>query len=205
MTALNRILLVRHGETVGQSSIRYYGSTDVPLSQHGREQMRRLARRLPSDVPPLVLSSPMMRAWQSARLVAPHASIRLRDELREIDFGRWEGLTAEEIRARDPILFEDWRAKRPGFEFPGGERRAHLQARVDRVTEDLLASGRSGALVVAHKAVVRAVARRVAGEELPEDLPALAGCIQLTRDVGGHWFVGRHSSDPREDGTAAAT
>lgn len=205
MTALNRILLVRHGETVGQSSIRYHGSTDVPLSERGREQMRRLARRLPSDVPPLVLSSPLMRAWQSARLLAPHASIRLLDELREIDFGRWEGLTAEEIRARDPVLFEDWRSKRAGFEFPGGERRAHLQARVDRVVEGLLESGRSGALIVAHKAVARAVARRVVGEELPDDLPALASLVQLTRDPGGHWFAGRHSSDPREDEIGSST
>ena len=205
MTAMNRILLVRHGETVGQSSIRYYGSTDIPLSGHGREQIRLLARRLPSDVPPLVLSSPLMRAWQSARLLAPHARVQLLDELREIDFGRWEGLTAEEIRSRDPILFEDWRSRRPGFEFPGGERRAHLQARVDRVSQGLLASGCSGALVVAHKAVLRAIARRVVGEELPDDLPALADCIQITRDAGDRWFVGRHGSDPRQDeGPAAA-
>jgi broad specificity phosphatase PhoE len=192
MSSLNRIVLVRHGETVGESSTRYYGATDVALSDLGREQVRRAALSLPGDAFPLVLTSPLSRAWESARLVAPSGSIRLLDELREIDFGQWEGLNAAEIRARDPIRFEDWQEKRPGFEFPGGERRAQFQARVDRAVDGMLAAEVSSILVVVHKGVIRAITRRVVGEELPDGHPELGGIVQLTRDVTGQWFVGRN-------------
>ena len=205
MSTLNRIVLVRHGETVGESSARYYGATDVPLSELGREQVRRAALAVPGDAFPLVLTSPLSRAWESARLVARSGSIRLIDELREIDFGHWEGLSADEIRARDPIRFEDWQRKRPGFEFPGGERRADFQARVDRAVEGMFEAGVASVLVVVHKGVIRAIARRVAGEELPEGLPELGGMVQLTRDAGGRWFAGRNGSTPHpptRDGSA---
>ena len=64
MTALNRIVLVRHGETVGQSSIRYYGATAVALSARGREQVREAALALPGAAFDLVLTSPLSRAWE---------------------------------------------------------------------------------------------------------------------------------------------
>ena len=195
-SALNRIVLVRHGETVGESSVRYYGSTDVALSDLGREQARQARLALPGDDFPLFVTSPLARAWESARIVFPHAPARLLDELREIDFGDWEGLSADEIRARDPVRYEDWQQKRPGFEFPGGERRADFQARVDRAVDAMLASGVSSALAVVHKGVIRAIARRVTGVELPADAPPLGGLVQLTRRPSGVWELGRHGSVP---------
>ena len=194
MTTLNRIVLVRHGETVGQSSIRYYGATDVALSDRGREQVREAALALPGDAFDLVLTSPLSRAWESARMLAPNGAVRILDEFREIDFGRWEGLTADEIRARDPIRYQDWQQGRPGFEYPDGERRADFQARVDRAGEAMGAGGLRSILVVVHKGVIRAIVRKVVGEELAEGLPELGGSVQLTRDVSGRWFVGRHGN-----------
>ena len=194
MTVLNRIVLVRHGETVGQSSIRYYGATDVALSDRGREQVREAALALPGEAFGLVLTSPLSRAWESARMLAPDGSVRLLDEFREIDFGQWEGLTADEIRARDPIRYQDWQQGRPGFEYPGGERRADFQARVDLAVEAICAGGLRSILVVVHKGVIRAIVRKVAGEELAEGLPTLGGIVQLTRDVSGRWFVGRRGN-----------
>lgn len=194
MVALNRIVLVRHGETVGQSSLRYYGATDVALSALGREQVRRVAWELPGDAFGLVLTSPLRRAWQSARLVAPGGPVRLLADLREIDFGLWEGLTADEIRARDPIRCEDWQRGDPGFEYPGGERRADFEARVGRAVDGMLESGFSSLLVVVHKGVIRAIVRKVVGEELSPGRPELGGIVQVTRDVSGRWFVGRRGN-----------
>ncbi len=196
MSLLNRIVLVRHGETVGESSIRYYGATDVALSDLGREQVRRARLALPGDGFDLVLTSPLSRAWESARIVHPEGGIRLVAELREIDFGDWEGLTAEEIRARDPVRYEDWQRKRSGFEFPGGERRADFQRRIDTAVDGMLSSGFSSLLVVVHKGVIRAIARRLLAAELPEGEPQLGGLVQLTRRANGEWFAGRTSSDP---------
>lgn len=197
MSLLNRIVLVRHGETVGESSIRYYGATDVPLSERGRRQARAARLALPGDAFGLLFSSPLSRAWEFARLVHPDAPVRLLDELREIDFGDWEGLTAEEIRARDPVRYEDWRQRRPGFEFPGGERRADFEARVARAADTMLASGVSSALVVVHKGVIRTLVRRLSGEELGDGDPPLGGVLQLTRRASGAWWLGRnHSGRP---------
>jgi broad specificity phosphatase PhoE len=197
MATLNRIVLIRHGETVGDSSVRYYGRTDVALSDRGREQVRQAALALPGDAFPLVLTSPLARAWQSARIAAPRRRMLLLDELREVDFGEWEGLTAEEIRARDPVRFEEWRQRRPGFAYPGGERTADFQARVDRAVEGMRASGVASILVVVHKGVIRAITRRLARVELPPEQPALGALLQLTRDVSDRWFVGRRG-EPRD-------
>ena len=73
MIRCERLILVRHGETEGESSIRYHGITDVPLSEPGREQMRLAARaieRLRSDVDfGKVFSSPLVRASEGARII----------------------------------------------------------------------------------------------------------------------------------------
>jgi len=197
MATTNRIVLVRHGETVGQSSIRYFGATDVALSQRGREQMREAALALPGNAFPLVVSSPLSRAWESARIVAPRgSSLRLLSELREVDFGEWEGLTAQEIQARDPVRFEDWRAGRDGFAYPGGECRADFEARVGRAVAAMLEIGAHSILVVVHKGVIQTIVRGLTDCELGPESPPLGGMLQLTREPGGGWSVGRPASYP---------
>jgi broad specificity phosphatase PhoE len=107
MSKLHRIVMIRHGETVGNSSVRYHGSSDLALSDTGREQLRRAAQRLRTEFFDAIVASPLRRSWQGAAIVAPGASIRLEDDFREVHFGRWEGMTAEEIRASDPMLYQD--------------------------------------------------------------------------------------------------
>ncbi len=63
MSKLRRIVLVRHGETVGNSSVRFHGSGDVALSDEGRRQMRETAFRLRSEIFDLVMASPLQRSW----------------------------------------------------------------------------------------------------------------------------------------------
>lgn len=193
---LRRILLVRHGETDGQSSVRYHGSSDVDLSARGQAQMRATARRLGVQRIDLVVASPLKRSWRSAALLARGAPVRLEAGLREIHFGRWEGLSREEIRATDPTLFEDWQSGREGFEFPEGERRAAFRERVGRALDSLLASDANSALLVLHKGVIREIVRRLAGEELGSEEPALGEPLVLTRRPDGSWFRGQHSSNP---------
>jgi len=194
---VNRILLVRHGETEGESSIRYHGSADVALSDEGRAHMREARRGLPGgDLYDFVVSSPMQRAWESAEILAPGLPIQLEADFREIDFGRWEGLTAEEIEARDPVLFADWRDGSEGFEYPGGERRADFRARVQRGLERLLGGPSRGAIVVAHKGVLRTIAELLTGESPEGDGLVLGGMVQVTRRADGAWYIGRNSSNP---------
>lgn len=174
-----RLVMVRHGETVGNSSIRYHGRTDVALSELGRNQMRAAREWLAEqgktrDFSP-VFTSPLVRAAEGARIIAgEHVAAFVIEEFVEVDFGLFEGLTAEEIAERYPEEFRGWNVDRlaPDFVYPGGESRAAFTARVARGTLRMLAqwhgargSGRTGAsaLLVAHRGVLRAVGRELAG------------------------------------------
>jgi broad specificity phosphatase PhoE len=192
---LSRIVLVRHGETAGQSSIRYYGATDVPLSGLGRAQALAARDLIPGETFEAVWSSTLSRAWESARIIAPNHSVRLEADFREIHFGRWEGLTREEIEVVDPALFADWQTRKPGFEFPDGETRPDFRRRIDRGLARLRASGVQSALVVAHKGVVRTLLELVTHHTLESEMPALGGVIHASRDAGGDWSTGRVGSD----------
>jgi broad specificity phosphatase PhoE len=203
MSRLRRLVLVRHGETDGDSSVRFHGSGDVALSDSGRTQMREVARRLRGEPIEAVVSSPLRRAWEAAWIAGGGAQVRLEADFREIHFGRWEGLTREEIEATDPVLYRDWQSKDAGFEFPSGERRADFRARVERGLEGLLASRASHVLVVVHKGVIRAICESLLGRGPEAGQLELGGVIALTRDAGGSWFEGRRGSDPEGVNQAA--
>ena len=201
MTQLRRIVLLRHGNTVGNSHERFHGSGDVALSDEGRQQVRAAGRRLATEVFEVVAASPLRRAWQSAALLCGGAPVLLVPEFREIDFGRWEGLTAEEIEAQDPVLYRAWREGAPDFEFPGGERRAAFRERVVKGLAALERTGAENALVVAHRGVIRALAQHLLGEPLQKP-PELGELVSFTRD-GERWFLGRRGSNPPALGAAA--
>jgi len=196
MSSLRRIVLIRHGETDGESSIRFHGATDVGLSPLGREQIKRVARELGPEPVDRVVASPLRRAWQSAWIVGRGAPVQLEPEFREVDFGRWEGLTREEIERADPVLAREWQGGSEAFEHPGGESVRDFRTRVRRGLDRLLASGARSALVVTHKGVIRTIAETLTGEALSAGEPALGGVVNLTRDGEDGWFVGRRSSDP---------
>ncbi|MEO1936492.1 MAG: histidine phosphatase family protein [Myxococcales bacterium] len=192
---MSRLILVRHGETAGQSSIRYYGATDVPLSELGRNQARQARERIPGETFETVWASSLCRAWESAQIIAPKHPVRVEFDFREIDFGRWEGLTREEIEVADPALYADWQAKKSGFDFPEGERRVDFRHRIERGLMRLRQTGASSALVVAHKGVVRTLLELVSGQTIGAELPTLGGVIHVSRDAGGVWATGRTGSD----------
>lgn len=189
-----RLILVRHGETEGESSIRYHGRTDVALSELGRDQMRRAARAIETSHGGVnfarVFSSPLVRASEGARIVAGEsASPAMIDEFAEVHFGLFEGLTADEIRARYPDEFARWNIDRlaPSYTYPEGESRADFTNRVERGLERMLAAWtpRDGvALLVAHRGVIRAIVRKLTRREPVVEL----GSIHILR-FEGDWHA----------------
>ena len=193
----SRLILVRHGETEGESSIRYHGRTDVALSDLGRAQMRRAGRAIEThrraDNFARVFSSPLVRASEGARIVAgDSAQLVTIDEFAEVHFGLFEGLTAAEIRERYPDEFARWNADRlaPSYTFPEGESRAAFTDRVERGLERMLAlwtpriDADDDALLVAHRGVIRAIVRKLTPKDLVVDL----GSIHILR-FDGDWHV----------------
>ena len=196
MSKLQRIVLVRHGETIGESSVRFHGASDVALSDAGRQQMRDLARTLGRECFDLVVASPLRRAWEGAWLMSGGAPVRLEPDFREIDFGRWEGLTKQEIAERDPELHQQWESQGLSFDFPGGEARAAFRERTLAALERLKQSGATSALVVAHKGTVRTVAEALLGAPASSGDPELGSALGLSRGSDGTWREGRRGSNP---------
>ena len=189
MAALQRLILVRHGETEGESSIRYHGRNDVALSETGRAQMQVAAREIDLAVVDRVVGSSLLRARESAQIVAPGFEVVLEDDLREVHFGRWEGLTAGEIKDQDPEIFARWQKSLSGFDYPEGERRADFLARVRSGIERSLPSPGEAetVLVVAHKGVIRVAVAHLSGKELADGEPPLGSVRILERQEPGAW------------------
>ena len=129
---MTRLLLVRHGNTTLNSAERFWGQTDVALSEEGTWQAEQLRDRLAGDTIDTIYASPLSRALTTAEIIAlPHQrEIIPCPELREIDFGEIEGLAYAEINERYPDFarqLADWHA-RPRF--PGGESHDELNQRV---------------------------------------------------------------------------
>lgn len=105
-----RILLVRHGSTRLTLEDRFAGSHDEPLSPDGHAQVRGLRDRLAQVEIAAVYASPMTRTLETASVLAsPHAiEVQAEPALREIDYGRWEGLTRDEVRGRFAREYELW-------------------------------------------------------------------------------------------------
>jgi broad specificity phosphatase PhoE len=103
-----RLVLVRHGESVLGREGRYAGTLDTPLTPKGRRQIRGLREQFERLRPDLVFSSDLIRCRETASLLAPGRNIYPSRSLRELNFGAWEGLTAEECRLRDPERFDRW-------------------------------------------------------------------------------------------------
>jgi alpha-ribazole phosphatase len=164
------LLLVRHAEVARNARGRCFGRLDVLLSDEGREQARALAARLSHEAVAAVVSSPRVRARDTATAIAePHGlAVSTLDELSELDFGALEGLTYDEIAATWPELYEQWMTQPTAVEFTEGERFADLQVRAAEAVARLRESY-EGRIVVAvtHAGVVRTIVAAALG--MPED------------------------------------
>jgi broad specificity phosphatase PhoE len=150
------VLLVRHGETEWSRSGQHTGSTDLPLLEEGRRDAEALGRRLDGRSFELVLGSPMARARETAALAGLGGTVEITDDLRELGYGSYEGLTTAEIRAERP----GWDLWRDGA--PGGEPLAAAAERVDRVLARAAAAGGDVALF-AHGHILRIAGARWLG------------------------------------------
>jgi broad specificity phosphatase PhoE len=146
------ILLVRHGETDWNVERRVQGHTDQPLNETGRVQARALADDLAGEEIDVVYSSDLIRAHETARIVAERRGLDVTaiPELRERDFGTWEGLTDDDIFTR----FPDARHRAWG----DAETKEQMAARVLEALRRISAAhGNGRVLVVTHGGPLRAV------------------------------------------------
>jgi broad specificity phosphatase PhoE len=152
------ILLVRHGETEWSAAGRHTSRTDLSLLDAGRERALALGQELAGRSFALVLCSPLRRARETCSLAGFGSQAVIDDDLREWDYGEYEGLRTVEIREQRP----DWWLWRDGA--PGGELPSEVAARADRVLERLRSAG-GDTIAFAHGHILRVVASRWLGED----------------------------------------
>jgi alpha-ribazole phosphatase len=123
MTMFTRVYLMRHGEVANGAEKRYNGHIDVDITEKGVEQMQRLAALLDGRPVTAVYSSDLIRSVRGAKIISGRLGIVHRPvvALRERSVGKWEGLTAEEIRSCWPGEYADWRADLLNYRPPDGE------------------------------------------------------------------------------------
>ena len=159
-----RVLLVRHAVAAGQG--RFLGQHDAPLSTRGRRQLPALAAKLGNYEVDAVYCSDHRRARSTASAVARSTglTVEARAGLREMHFGRWQGLSWAEIARRFPRTSRAWLTHFPKHRPPGGEPFAAFKRRALRELEYIVSmnSGRC-VVVVSHAGVTRIALGRALG------------------------------------------
>jgi broad specificity phosphatase PhoE len=159
MTPITRLILARHAEPARWTRGRCIGRTDAGLSREGVRQARSLATALTADGIDAVVSSPAVRALRTARAIAQAASIlpSVDVDLREIDFGVFEGLRFSTIARMNPDVYARWMVSPSTTTFPEGESWSDLRRRARSALRRVTATqeGRT-TVIVTHIGVILA-------------------------------------------------
>ena len=157
---LSRLLLVRHGITEYNSSLKFAGSTDIDMSPDGYQQVEKLRDRLQKEKIDAVFCSSLKRARRSAEVIANGHDVEITaiPDLREVDYGHAEGLTFDEITRHYPEIAELMVNRSLQISFPGGDGFAELEERIKRFIDKLKQfTPEQTVLVVSHGGPLRAL------------------------------------------------
>ncbi len=157
----DQLFLVRHGETVHNVARIAQGWQDSELSGNGRRQVEQLARRIEAYKPDAIYSSPLGRALSTAQEIARVTGLEVRtlDELREMNYGNWEGQSFLEVRRADREIYERWMES--GDEpCPGGESHNDVRRRMEQALARIDAAR---PVVVTHGTAIRIGATALLG------------------------------------------
>ena len=160
---------MRHGDTELSSTERLWGHTDVTLSDAGFRQAERLCHRLATEKIDAVYSSDLKRAALTAETITAGHKLNVITcpELREVNFGKLEGLTFDQIRQLHPEVARLWLEASPGLKFPDGESINEFNDRVSKFPGKLEKhSAEETILIVAHSGSLRLLVCRLLGTDL---------------------------------------
>lgn len=147
------IYLLRHGDTGLKNQ--YIGSSDVSLSPKGHAQVEKSCTYLSKVDFDAVLCSPMKRCVETVSYLSCSSSVLYQDFLKEVNFGRWEKKTFDEIVDSDQVEVDNWVNNPDTFTFPEGESLDHFQHRVFKAANCIKDSDSKAILIVCHGGVIR--------------------------------------------------
>jgi probable phosphoglycerate mutase len=152
------ITLVRHGQTESSARMAYSGQSDIPLTDVGREQAAHAAQQLAGAGIDAVISSPLIRARDTAQAIADAtgAPLTIDERLIEVDYGAFEGLDRAGAREKFGAPFDAWRADPFGAPVPGMVPLADALERARAGTADAL-QAHEHPVIVGHQGILRIV------------------------------------------------
>ena len=160
------LYLARHAQTASSAVDSFNGRGELPLTERGREQARSLGARLAGIRWAAAYCSPLGRARETAELIAPGVEVALLPGLVEIDYGGWEGLSAEQARALNPGRYKGWLADPTTTAPPAGETAAQVAERALKALEEIRSRHETSGLpvlAVSHKATLRILGAALPG------------------------------------------
>jgi broad specificity phosphatase PhoE len=187
MTTAKQLFLLRHGQTAARG--RYIGSTDLPLAPEGERGVEQIASLLRQKEFDAIYCSPMLRCRQTLDILALEQTSHICEELREIDFGRWEGLTFAEICEQDGEIVDSWSRWSEDFSFPQGESLRDFLNRIMQIKKKIAEGPAEKLLLVTHGGVIRHLICSCLGLAPEKYLlfdvqPGLFAVVDLYRDGG---------------------
>ncbi len=159
-----KIFIVRHGQTSGNSARKYFGITDIELNEEGIIQSGLISKRLERKNIYKIYSSSLKRALKTAEIIArPHKmSVEPKEDLMEINFGDWEGLSFQEIQKSYPHEFSKWQNNIMNFTTPNGESILELKKRVETAFDEILNSAtENNVVIVTHGGPIRIILSKI--------------------------------------------
>lgn len=188
---MRRLLLVRHAESEGNRAACFTPHPDIPITPEGRIQAREAAARLRVFAPAHVVSSPYLRARQTAHILAEElglGDVRVEADLRERSYGDFAGLPYATPRPGfDPTCYWDWCP-------PNGESLVEVVARAGAALDRVVADGDGrDVVVVSHGAVMLALVRHVTGSWGPARVVPNVGLL-VARHDGAAWTGLEHAT-----------
>ncbi len=187
-----RIILLRHGETTWNIEGRYQGQEDTPLSERGIAQGKAAALALKDIHIDRAISSPLSRSYDTCRFAADyhHLPVTKDPRLTEISHGLWEGIHADEIKAKYPKEFHLWHTHPEQVQMPEGENLEDVRKR-SREAFDEYAAKYDGEtiLVAAHDAVNKAILCDLLGLDMSHfwQIKQDNACINVVEHDNGTW------------------
>lgn len=155
-----RVIFVRHGQTTWNDLGVYQGHTDIPLNEIGFKQGAKVAQRLKKEKVAAIYSSDLLRARQTAELIAEEHNLTVitMPEFREIHFGVWEGKSYKDINKLYPEMLKIWLTDPKNLKIPEGETFPEMLARAwQGLTKILLNHKNETVIIVAHGGTIGAL------------------------------------------------
>lgn len=178
---MTKVIFIRHGQTSWNKDKKYQGHSDISLNENGLRQAELVGKRLAEEKINAIYSSDLQRACQTAEMIAQHHALPIirKQELREINFGMWEGLTYQEIMETWPEILRTMYSQPSETCPPQGESFNKVRQRVIRALQQCIAKHQNETIVVvSHGGTMRVIL-----------------CAALGIDLDKMWFI-------RQDSTA---